>query len=77
MKNIIMNWRCWLMGIIAMVAFLNLIAMPLPSNSNYWLLVAYSKFTAAALVYFDIRLFVWFAKHRKIDEIFEFINEDE
>lgn len=77
MKKIIKNWRCWLMGFIAVAAFFNLIAMPLPSNSNYWLLVAYSKFTAASLAYFDMRLFVWFAKHRKIDEIFEFINEDE
>lgn len=64
------------MGFIAVVALFNLIAVPQPHSSNYWLLVVYSKFTAVVLAYFDIRLFVRFAKHRKIDEIIEFVNED-
>ena len=70
------NWRYWLMGIIAVLAFVNLIAVPQPNSNNYWLLVVYSKFTDVVLAYFDIRLFMWFAKHRKIDEIIEFVNED-
>ena len=70
------NWRYWLMGIIATLALLNLIAIPLPHSANYWLLVIYSKFTAMVLAYFDTRLFMWFAKHKKIDEIIEFINKD-
>lgn len=56
--------------------FFNLIGMPHNDNPNYWELVIYSKFTAVALAYFDIRLYVWFAKHRKIDELLEYINED-
>lgn len=56
--------------------FFNLIGMPHDGNPNYWELVIYSKFTAVALAYFDIRLYVWFAKHRKIDELLEYINED-
>lgn len=76
MKKVMKNWRYWLMGFIAIVALLNLIALPHPDSANYWLLVVYSKFTAVVLAYFDIRLFVWFAKHRKIDEIIEFVNED-
>lgn len=50
--------------------------MPHNDNPNYWELVIYSKFTAVALAYIDIRLYVWFAKHRKIDEILEYLNED-
>ena len=76
MKKVMKNWRYWLMGFIAVIALLNLIAVPQPNSSNYWLLVVYSKFTAVVLAYFDIRLFAWFAKHRKIDEIIEFVNED-
>lgn len=70
------NWRYWLMGFIAVVSLLNLVAVPQPNSSNYWLLVVYSKFTAVVLAYFDMRLFAWFAKHRKIDELLEYINED-
>ena len=61
---------------IAFIAFFNLIGMPHNDNPNYVELVIYSKFTAVALAYFDIRLYVWFAKHRKIDELLEYINED-
>ena len=76
MKKIMKNWRYWLMVVIGVIAFLNLIGMPDADNPNYWGLVIYSKFTAVALAYIDIRLYVWFAKHRKIDELLEYINED-
>lgn len=61
---------------IAFAAILNFVGMPQNGNPNYWALVVYSKFTAVALAYMDIRLYVWFAKHRKIDELIEYINED-
>jgi hypothetical protein len=77
MKKVMKNWRYWLMVVIGLIAFFNLIGMPRIDNPNYWELVIYSKFTAVALAYFDIRLCVWFAKHKKIDELFEYINEDE
>ena len=76
MKKIMKKWRYWLMVVIGVIAFLNLIGMPDADNPNYWELVIYSKFTAVALAYIDIRLYVWFAKHRKIDELLEYINED-
>lgn len=76
MKKIMKNWRYWLMVIIGVIALINLIGMPDADNPNYWELVIYSKFTAVALAYIDIRLYVWFAKHRKIDELLEYINED-
>ena len=76
MKKVMKNWRYWLMVAIAFIAFFNLIGMPHNDNPNYLELVIYSKFTAVALAYIDIRLYVWFAKHRKIDELLEDINED-
>jgi hypothetical protein len=76
MKKVMKNWRYWLMMAIAFIAFFNLIGMPHNDNPNYWELVIYSKFTAVALAYIDIRLYVWFAKHRKIDELLKYINED-
>ena len=76
MKKVMKNWRYWLMVAIAFIAFFNLIGMPHNDNTNYVELVIYSKFTAVALAYIDIRLYVWFAKHRKIDELLEYINED-
>lgn len=76
MKKVIKNWRYWLIMAIAFAAFFNLIGMPQNGNPNYWALVIYSKFTTFALAYIDIRLFVWFAKRREIDEIIEYINED-
>lgn len=75
-NNIILNWRFWVMAAIAAVAIMNLFGVPQPDDANYWLLMVYSKFTAAVLIYFDVRLFVWFAKHRQIDDILNFINED-
>lgn len=76
MKKVMKNWRYWLMAVIGFAAMLNFAAMPQEGNPNYWALVIYSKFTAVALAYFDIRLYVWFAKHRKIDDIINFVNED-
>lgn len=76
MKKVLRNWRYWLMTIIGIVALFNLIVMPQKGNPNYWELFIYSKFTAIALAYMDIRLYVWFAKHRKIDDLIEYINED-
>ena len=76
MKKVMKNWRYWLMVAIAFIAFFNLIGMPHNDNPNYLELVIYSKFTAVALAYIDIRLYVCFAKHRKIDELLEYINED-
>ena len=76
MKKVMKNWRYWLMVAIAFIAFFNLIGMPHNDNPNYLELVIYSKFTAVALAYIDIRLYVWFAKHRKIDELLESITED-
>ena len=76
MKKVMKNWRYWLMVAIAFIAFFNLIGMPHNDNPNYVELVIYSKFTAVALAYIDIRLYVCFAKHRKIDELLEYINED-
>ena len=76
MKKVMKNGRYWLMVAIAFIAFFNLIGMPHNDNPNYLELVIYSKFTAVALAYIDIRLYVWFAKHRKIDELLEYINED-
>lgn len=77
MKKVIKNWRYWLMVAIAFAAIFNFMGMPQDGNPNYWELVIYSKFTAVALAYMDIRLYVWFAKHRKIDELIEYINEGE
>ena len=76
MKKVMKNWLYLLMVAIAFIAFFNLIGMPHNDNPNYLELVIYSKFTAVALAYIDIRLYVWFAKHRKIDELLEYINED-
>ena len=76
MKKVMKNWRYWLIVVIGFIAFFNLIGMPHNDNPNYLELVIYSKFTAVALAYIDIRLYVWFAKHRKIDELLEYINED-
>lgn len=70
------NWRYWLMVAIGFAAMLNFAGMPQSGNPNYWALVIYSKFTAVALAYIDVRLYVWFAKHRKIDDIINFVNED-
>lgn len=76
MKKIMKNWRYWLMVAVSLTAILNLVGMPQEENPNYWALVIYSKFTAIVLAYMDIRLYVWFAKHRKIDDIINFVNED-
>lgn len=76
MEKIMKNWRCWLLMVIGSIAFFNLIGMPRDDDPNYWELVIFSKFTAAALTYLDIRLYVWFAKHRKIDDLLEYMNED-
>ena len=76
MKKVMKNFCYCLIVSIAFIAFFNLIGMPHNDNPNYWELVIYSKFTAVALAYIDIRLYVWFAKHRKIDELLEYINED-
>lgn len=77
MIKVISNWRYWLVMVIGLIAVFNLFGMPDKDNPNYWVLVIYSKFTAAALTYIDIRLFVWFAKHRQIDEIIEYISLDD
>lgn len=76
MKKVMKNWRYWLMVVIGFAAMLNFATMPQEGNPNYWALVIYSKFTAVVLAYMDIRLYVWFAKHRKIDDIINFVNED-
>lgn len=76
MTKVINNWRYWLMMVIALTAAFNLFGMPDNDNPNYWLLVVYSKLTALALLYADLRLYVWFAKHRKIDGILEYVSED-
>ncbi len=76
MIKVIKNWRYWLIMIIGMIAVFNLFGMPDKDNPSYWELVIYSKLTAIALAYMDIRLFVWFAKRRKIDDLLELIRED-
>ena len=76
MKKVMKNRRYWLMVAIAFIAFFNLNGMPHNDNPNFLELVIFSKFSAVALAYIDIRLYVWFAKHRKIDELLEYINED-
>ncbi len=75
MKKVMRNWRYWLIMAIGVVAFFNLIGLPHSNNPYFWVLVIYSKFTAVALAYIDIRLYVWFAKHRKIDEFLEYLKE--
>ena len=76
MKKVMKNWRCWMLMVIGSIAFFNLIGMPRDDNPNYWELVIFSKFTAAALTYLDIRLYVWFAKRGKIDDLLEYMSED-
>lgn len=39
MKKVMKNWRYWLMVVIGLIAFFNLIGMPRIDNPNYWELV--------------------------------------
>lgn len=75
MKNVMKNWRYWLMSAMAVAALLNLVMLPQSNCEHYWAVLIYSKFAAVALAYMVVRLYVWFAKHRQIDELIEFINE--
>lgn len=77
MRKAMKSWRYWLMSAIGFAAFITLIGMPCDGDPDYWKLVIYSKLAAFALAYMDVRLYVWFAKHRKVDELLEYINEDE
>lgn len=69
MKQIAKNWRYWLMGAVALLAALNIIALPSPREEHFWLIFIGSKVAALVLLHIEVRLFVWFARHRQIDDI--------
>ena len=37
MEKIVKNWRYWLMGAVALLAALNIIALPSPREEHFWL----------------------------------------
>ena len=65
MEKIVKNWRYWLMGAVALLAALNIIALPSPREEHFWLIFIGSKVAALVLLHIDVRLFVWFARHRQ------------
>ena len=46
MEKIVKNWRYWLMGAIALLAALNIIALPSPEEEHFWLVFIGSKVAA-------------------------------
>ena len=76
MENVVRSWRYWLMAAIAVVAFVALIGEPSQQTEHFWLTMVCSKLIAVALIYIDVRLFVWFAKHRQIDDVLRLADEE-
>ena len=76
MKQILKNWRFWLMSVIGALAVVSLIGVPAPHACNFWLVMLYSKITALAFLYLDYRLFVWFERKGQIDDIINFLNNE-
>ena len=75
MENVVRSWRYWLMAAIAVVAFVALIGEPSQQTEHFWLTMVCSKLIAVALIYIDVRLFVWFARRRQIDDILKCVKE--
>lgn len=76
MKQILKNWRFWLMSVVGALAVVSLMGVPAPHAGNFWLVMVYSKVTAIALLYLDYRLFVWFERKGQIDDIINFLNNE-
>lgn len=77
MSKVIKNWRFWLVGIIAVIAFLNLVALPGPEAKNYWLIMAYSKFTAVVLSIVDFMLIFYFSNKGQFNDVHDYLNSDD
>ena len=75
MENVVRSWRYWLMAAIAVVAFVALIGEPSQQTEHFWLTMVCSKLIAVALIYIDVRLFVWFVRRRQIDDILKCVKE--
>lgn len=74
MRALITNKWYWLMGLIGVLGFIAMVGMPPSGSGHFWLILIASKIVGAWLIYADIRLFLYLAKHGKIDDIKKYVD---
>lgn len=71
MKCFVFNPYYWLLSAVGAAALLALLSIPMQDGEVLWFWFILSKIFGLVLIYADVRLFVWLAKHRKIDDIIQ------
>lgn len=72
--SIIGNWRCWILATIAIISALCILSDTITEAITFWfILIKVIGFVAAYIFY---RLFVYWAKHRKIDGLLKIAFND-
>lgn len=77
MGKVMKNWRYWLLAAVATAAAALLVGTPGDNAPGYWRMLVCSRLAGATLAYADVRLFVWFARRRKIDDLLECARESD
>ena len=74
MKCFVFNPYYWLLCAVCAAALVALLSIPMQDGEVLWLWFILTKIFGLCLIYADVRLFVWLAKHRKIDDIIQLAN---
>lgn len=74
MKCFVFNPFYWLLSAVGAAALLALLSIPMQDGEVLWFWFILTKIFGLVLIYVDVRLFVWLAKHRKIDDIIQLAN---
>lgn len=74
MSKLITSKWYWLMGLIGVLGFIAMVGMPPSGSGHFWLILIASKIVGAWLIYADIRLFLYLAKHGKVDGIKNYVD---
>lgn len=74
MKCFVFNPYYWLLCAVCAAALIALLSIPMQDGDVLWFWLILTKIFGLGLIYADVCLFVWLAKHRKIDDIIQLAN---
>lgn len=69
------NWRCWVLGVLSVVDFLLLVAVPTDESSDWLADTIKIKVAAGVLMYVVMRMANYWRRAGKLRELEEFMNE--
>lgn len=74
MKCFVFNPYYWLLCAVCAATLIALLSIPMKDGEVLWFWLILTKIFGLVLIYADVRLFAWLAKHRKIDDIIQLAN---